>query len=65
MGSIKVITDGGILPGDPDRNGIRRIDPSGISDSDHSRNRVIAEQELKAMGTGKSGFFPVPPVNEE
>ena len=32
----------GILPGDPDRYGIRRVNLSGIPDSDHSRNRDTA-----------------------
>lgn len=39
LGSVKVITDRGILPGDFDRYGIRRIDPSGIPNLDHCRNR--------------------------
>ena len=39
LGSVEVITDSGILPGDPDRYGIRRVNLSGIPDPDHSRNR--------------------------
>ncbi len=41
-GSVKINTDRGILPGDPDRYGIRRVNLSGIPDSDHSRNRDTA-----------------------
>ena len=39
LGSVKINTDRGILPGDPDRYGIRRVNLSGIPDPDHSRNR--------------------------
>ena len=42
LGSVKINTDRGILPGDPDRYGIRRVNLSGIPDSDHSRNRDTA-----------------------
>lgn len=42
LGSVEVITDSGILPGDPDRYGIRRVNLSGIPDPDHSRNRDTA-----------------------
>ncbi len=42
LGSVEVITDSGILPGDPDRYGIRRVNLSGIPNPDHSRNRDTA-----------------------
>lgn len=40
LGSIKTDSDRGILPADPDRHGSWWIDTSGISDSDHYRNRI-------------------------
>lgn len=42
MGSIEIIIDSGILPGDTDRNGICRIDSSGISDIDRDWNCITA-----------------------
>lgn len=46
MGSIEIITDSGILPGDTDRNGTGRINSSGISNIDHNRNCITAQQKL-------------------
>ena len=46
MGSIEIITDSGILPGDTDRNGTGRINSFGISNIDHNRNCITAQQKL-------------------
>lgn len=46
LGSIQITSDGGILPGNPDRDGSLRPDTSGISDSDHYWNHNTFGEEV-------------------
>ena len=46
LGSIKVTSDGGVLPGGPDRYGVHGTAQAGIPGSDHCWDCIFVKEEL-------------------